>query len=164
MPFFWFPEGRTDLPGYKKEWGEFIQAGGGIQAGSISDMHIKFSPMDDTAIASYVLHLTTRETSKKVHTEDNQESDIWFKTAAGWKITHVHYSAAPKPKKHTSGAELCSRCWCIPIRCRGDHPCDAAAAAVSFPLARRHGTCFVGIGTPDQGHRGLLERPPDGLG
>ena len=96
---FWFPEGRTDVPAYKKEWGAFLKAGGAIMAGTISDLHVKFSPLDDTAIASYVLHLTTRETTKKSHTEDYQESDVWFKTNAGWKITHVHYSAVPKPKK-----------------------------------------------------------------
>jgi ketosteroid isomerase-like protein len=96
---FWFPEGRTDVPSYKKEWSAFLGAGGGIKAGKTSDMHVKFSPLDDTAIASYVLHLTTRETNRKVHTEDYQETDIWFKTDAGWKITHVHYSAAPKPAK-----------------------------------------------------------------
>lgn len=98
---FWFPEGRTDVPSYKKEWGEFLKSGGGIKAGTLSDMHLKFSPLDDTAIASYVLHLTTREANKRVHTEDYQETDIWFKTDSGWKITHVHYSAAPVPKKHT---------------------------------------------------------------
>ncbi len=97
---FWFPEGRTDVPSYKKEWSEFLASGGGIKAGTISDMHVKFSPLDDTAIASYVLHLTTREANKKVHTGDYQESDVWFKTDDGWKITHVHYSAAPQPKKH----------------------------------------------------------------
>jgi hypothetical protein len=42
--------------------------------------------------------LTTREADKKVHTEDYQESDIWFQTDAGWKITHVHYSKSPRPK------------------------------------------------------------------
>jgi ketosteroid isomerase-like protein len=100
---FWFPEGRTDLPSYRKEWGEFLKAGGGIKAGTVSDLHVKFSPLDDTAIASYVLRLTTREANKKVHTEDYQETDVWFKTDNGWKITHVHYSAAPKPKKQKKG-------------------------------------------------------------
>ena len=57
------------------------------------------SPKGDTAIASYVLHLTQREANKKVHTEAWQESDVWFQTGSGWKITHVHYSAAPTPKK-----------------------------------------------------------------
>jgi ketosteroid isomerase-like protein len=94
---FWFPEGRTDTASYKKEWGEFLAGGGAIKAGKISDMHIKFSPKGDVAIASYVLHLTQQETDKKVHTDDFQESDIWFKLADGWKIAHVHYSAAPAP-------------------------------------------------------------------
>jgi ketosteroid isomerase-like protein len=97
---FWFPEGRTDLPSYKKEWSEFLKAGGGIKAAVTSDMHIKFSPLGDTAVASYVLRLTQREADKKVHTENYQESDVWFKTDAGWKIAHVHYSAAPKPVMH----------------------------------------------------------------
>jgi ketosteroid isomerase-like protein len=96
---FWFPEGRTDISSYKKEWADFLNSGAGIKAGTLSDMHIKFSPAGDTAIASYVLRLTTREANKKVHTENYQETDVWFKTAAGWKITHVHYSAAPTPKK-----------------------------------------------------------------
>jgi ketosteroid isomerase-like protein len=95
---FWFPEGRTDLPSYEQEWREFLKSGAGIKAGVTSDMHVKLSPKGDTAIASYVLHLTTREADKKVHTEDYQESDIWFQTDAGWKITHVHYSKSPRPK------------------------------------------------------------------
>ena len=96
---FWFPEGRTDVPAYEKEWNEFLHSGGGIEAGVVSDLHIAFSPQGDTAIASYVLRLTQREADAKVHTDDFQESDVWFKTASGWKIAHVHYSAAPKPVK-----------------------------------------------------------------
>lgn len=97
---FWFPEGRTDVPKYRKEWGEFLQSGGAIQAATLSDVHIHFSPGGDAAVASYVLHLTTRESNKTVHTEDHQETDVWFKTAGGWKITHVHYSDVPPPGKH----------------------------------------------------------------
>jgi len=96
---FWFPEGPTDVPAYKKEWSEFLKSGGGIKAGKIRDLQVKLSPKGDTAIASYVLHLTQREANKKVHTENWQESDVWFHTDGGWKITHVHYSAAPKPAK-----------------------------------------------------------------
>lgn len=95
----WFPEGRTDVTSYKKEWSEFIKSGAGIKAGTLSSLHIKFSPQGDTAIASYVLHLTQQEADKKVHTEDFQETDVWFKTDGGWKIAHVHYSAAPAAKK-----------------------------------------------------------------
>jgi ketosteroid isomerase-like protein len=51
----WFPEGRTDLPGYKKEWTAFVKSGGKMLAGTVSDMHIRFSPQGDSAIASYLL-------------------------------------------------------------------------------------------------------------
>lgn len=91
----WFQEGRTDIPSYKKEWAEFIKSGGRIQAGTTSDMHIRFSPQRDAAIASYLLHLTTQKADKSVANEVFQETDVWFKTAAGWKIAHVHYSDAP---------------------------------------------------------------------
>jgi ketosteroid isomerase-like protein len=94
----WFPEGRTDIPSYKKEWTEFIKSGGQILAGTLSDMHIRFSPQSDTAIASYLLHLKTREANQKVIDEVYQETDVWFKGAGGgWKIAHVHYSPAPAP-------------------------------------------------------------------
>jgi ketosteroid isomerase-like protein len=93
----WFPEGRTDIPAYKKEWTEFINSGARIQDGAISDMHIRFSPQGDAAIASYLLHLKTQQADKKVLDEMYQESDVWFKAAGGWKITHVHYAPAPAP-------------------------------------------------------------------
>lgn len=90
----WFPEGRTDIPSYKKEWTEFIQSGGQILAGTVSDMHIRFSPQGDTAIASYLLRVKTQATGKKVTDEVYQETDVWFKAAGAWKIAHVHYSPA----------------------------------------------------------------------
>jgi ketosteroid isomerase-like protein len=96
----WFPEGRTDLPSYKKEWTEFVKSGGKILAGTVSDMHIRFSPQGDSAIASYLLRVKTQGTDKKVTDEVFQETDVWFKAAGGWKIAHVHYSpaAAATPK------------------------------------------------------------------
>jgi ketosteroid isomerase-like protein len=93
----WFPEGRTDIPSYKKEWAEFIKSGGRILAGTVSDLHVRFSPQGDTAIASYLLHLKTKETSTKVIDEVFQETDVWFKAAEGWKIAHVHYSPSAAP-------------------------------------------------------------------
>jgi ketosteroid isomerase-like protein len=95
----WFPEGRTDVPAYKKEWTEYIKGGAALEQAKLSDLHIRLSPAADTAIASYQLHVRTREADKSVTDEDFQETDVWFKTAAGWKITHVHYSPAPKPAK-----------------------------------------------------------------
>ncbi len=95
----WFPEGRTDIPKYKKEWTAFIKSGGQIQSGTVSDMHVRFSPQGDAAIASYLLRLKTLAADKKVTDETFQETDIWFKVAGGWKITHVHY-AGPLPADH----------------------------------------------------------------
>jgi ketosteroid isomerase-like protein len=91
----WFQEGRTDIPSYEKEWTAFIKSGAQIQAGTTSDMHIRFSPQGDAAIASYLLHLKTKKADQKVTDEVFQETDVWFKMAGGWKITHVHYSDAP---------------------------------------------------------------------
>jgi ketosteroid isomerase-like protein len=96
---FWFPEGRTNLPAYRKEWTETIHGGTSLQEAKLSDFHVRVSPQGDTAIASYQLHVKTRAPDKSVTDEDFQETDVWFKTAAGWKITHVHYSSAPKPGK-----------------------------------------------------------------
>ena len=39
----WLPEGRTDLPQYKKEWTEFIRSGGKIESNQ-SDMHVQVRP------------------------------------------------------------------------------------------------------------------------
>jgi ketosteroid isomerase-like protein len=95
----WFPEGRTDVPAYRKEWTEYIKGGAALDEAKLSDLHIRLSPLGDTAIASYLLHVRTRAADKSVTDEDFQETDVWFKTAAGWKITHVHYSPAPKAGK-----------------------------------------------------------------
>ncbi|MEP6548429.1 MAG: nuclear transport factor 2 family protein [Gammaproteobacteria bacterium] len=94
----WFPEGRTDTPSYKKEWTAYLKTGAQIQAATISDLQIRFSPQGDTAIASYLLHLKTQEADKKVKNEIYQETDVWFKAAGAWKITHVHYAPAQAPK------------------------------------------------------------------
>src|ERR1700677_1916086 len=40
----WFPEGRTDIPSYKKMWTEYIASGGGIRAATLSDLYVRLSP------------------------------------------------------------------------------------------------------------------------
>jgi ketosteroid isomerase-like protein len=94
----WLPEGRTDLPQYKKEWTAFIQGGGRVEANEISDMHIQIGPGGDTAVASYLAHVKTRSQKGKVSDETFHETDVWFKRAGMWKIVHLHYSPAPKGK------------------------------------------------------------------
>jgi ketosteroid isomerase-like protein len=90
----WFPDGRTDIPSYKKMWTEFVKSGGGIRAATLSDLHVRLSPRGDTAIASYLLHLKSQDPGKPVVDETYQETDVWFKLDGGWKVTHVHYSKA----------------------------------------------------------------------
>lgn len=94
----WLPEGRTDLPQYKKEWTEFIQGGGRIESNEISDMHVQIGPGGDTAVASYLAHVKTRSQKGKVSDETFHETDVWFKRNGTWKIVHLHYSPAPKKK------------------------------------------------------------------
>ena len=94
----WLPEGRTDLPQYKKEWTEFINSGGKIESDQISDMHVQVNPAGDTVVASYLLHVRTRSPKGEVSDEDFQESDVWFKRDGVWKVVHLHYSPAPKKK------------------------------------------------------------------
>lgn len=94
----WLPEGRTDLPQYKKQWTEFVRSGGKVESDKISDMHIQVSPAGDTVVASYLLNVSTRSPKGKVSDENFHESDAWFKRDGAWKVVHLHYSAERKKK------------------------------------------------------------------
>ena len=94
----WLPEGRTDLPTYQKDWTNFIQSGGRVESAAFSDLHIQIGPSGDTAVASYILHVRTRNAKGQVSDEDNQESDVFFKRTGAWKIVFLHYSPAPEKK------------------------------------------------------------------
>jgi ketosteroid isomerase-like protein len=94
----WLPEGRTDLPTYQKDWTRFVQSGGRVESATFSDLHIQIGPSGDTAVASYILHVRTRNAKGKVSEEDNQESDVFFKRGGVWKIVFLHYSPAAKKK------------------------------------------------------------------
>jgi ketosteroid isomerase-like protein len=96
----YLPEGRTDLPAYKKEWTEYIGEGNRVEKVVLSDMHVQIGPSGDTAVASYIIHVRTKLKDGKVTDEDNQESDVLFKRSGQWKVVFLHYSAAPKPESH----------------------------------------------------------------
>jgi ketosteroid isomerase-like protein len=91
----WFPEGRTDVPSYRKMWTGYIKGGAQLQAATLSDYHVKFSPQGDAAVVSYLLRVKTLEADKKLTDESFQETDVWFKGPGSWKIVQVHYSPAP---------------------------------------------------------------------
>jgi ketosteroid isomerase-like protein len=96
----YLPEGRTDLPAYKKEWTEYIGAGNRIEKVQLSDMHVQIGPSGDTAVASYILSVRTKLKDGKITEEDNQESDVLFKRNGQWRVVFLHYSAAPKKDTH----------------------------------------------------------------
>jgi len=94
----WLPEGRTDLATYQKEWTGFIHGAGRVESANYSDLHIQVGPSGDTAVASYILRVRTRNAKGEVSEEDNQESDVFFNRGGAWKIVFLHYSPAPKKK------------------------------------------------------------------
>src|SRR5579863_10166740 len=90
------PEGRSDLATYRKEWGEYIGEGNRVQKVEICDLHIQVGASKENAVASYLLHVSTKLKDGKITDEDNQESDVLFKRNGEWKVVFLHYSAAPK--------------------------------------------------------------------
>jgi len=93
----WLPEGRTDLDRYKREWMAYLSAGNSVQAAEVRELLIRVAPGEDAAVASYILHVTTKAADGKVTEEENQETDVWFKRDGAWKVVALHY--APMAKK-----------------------------------------------------------------
>ena len=90
----WLPEGRVDLPTYKKQWEAFVKGGGRVEQADVADLVVQLSPSGDSAVASYRLTVTTRQADGKASTDVMQETDVLFKRLGGWKIVHLHYSPA----------------------------------------------------------------------
>ena len=94
-----FPDGRTTLAAYRDEWSKFIKAGNRLTSVKTSDMVIRASPAGDEVTASYRIAIRTRLVDGKFTDELFDESDVWLKRAGKWQVAHIHYSAAPPPKK-----------------------------------------------------------------
>ena len=90
---FW-PEGRVDLPTYKKQWEKFVKDGGRVEQADVKDLVIQLGPSNDTAVASYELTVTTRQPDGKAETQVMQETDVLAKRLGAWKVIHLHYSPA----------------------------------------------------------------------
>jgi ketosteroid isomerase-like protein len=95
----WLPEGRTDLPGYKKDWTSYIAAGNRVEAADVLELEVKVSPNRDAVVAAYILRVRTKLANGQVTDEEFQETDVWFKRDGAWKIAALHYSPAPKKKQ-----------------------------------------------------------------
>lgn len=90
----WFNSGRSTLSSYRDFWSNLIGSGGGIRKNTISDLRIQMSPSGDAAIATYEVEVQTQYPGNELISQKAHESDVWFKTANGWRISHVHYTTA----------------------------------------------------------------------
>jgi ketosteroid isomerase-like protein len=90
----WFPPGRVDLPSYRASWSKYIGAGNTVQAAEVRDLRVQVGPSADSAVATYLLRVTTRSAKGEVSIEDNQETDVLFKRGGVWSIVHVNYAPA----------------------------------------------------------------------
>jgi ketosteroid isomerase-like protein len=92
-----FESGRVSLADYKKDWHALIQGGGGVEKNALSDMRVQVSPSGDTAVATYVVDVVTRQVGGKKTKERAFETDVWYKRDGKWKIVHLHYNSKEVP-------------------------------------------------------------------
>jgi ketosteroid isomerase-like protein len=91
----WLPSGRTNKEQYQKSWTRFIENGGKVLSADFTDMVIQVAPSQDSAVASYLLHVVTHST-RCDSDEYFQESDVLFKRNGEWKVVHLNYAPARK--------------------------------------------------------------------
>jgi ketosteroid isomerase-like protein len=94
-----FPEGHTDLPGYKASWTDFIKGGGAILAFTYSDLKVQVAPGENAAVASYRAKVRTRYPDKGAVDEVYDETDVFFRRDGKWRIVEIHYSPVAAPAK-----------------------------------------------------------------
>jgi ketosteroid isomerase-like protein len=90
----WFNSGRSTLASYRDSWYKLIDSGGGVRKNTISDIRIQMSPSGDAAIATYQVEVETEYPGNRLSSQQAHETDVWFKTAGGWRISHVHYTSS----------------------------------------------------------------------
>lgn len=94
----WYPSGRVDLKSYKESWTKSVKEGNVLEKAEVMDLQVQVSPTADAAVATYVLHVTSKNPKGEVTTSDNQETDVLFKRDGKWTIVHVNY-APVRPRR-----------------------------------------------------------------
>ncbi len=89
----WFNSGRSALTAYRNSWHKLIDSGGGVRKNTLSDIQIQMGPGGETAIATYLVEVETEYPGNKLSSQKAHETDVWFRTADGWRISHVHYTS-----------------------------------------------------------------------
>jgi ketosteroid isomerase-like protein len=92
----WLGEDRGTLASYQAQWTKLLKDGGKVLENSMTDLVVRVGPSADTAVASYVVHVVTRQPDGSVTRENARETDVWFKHDGAWRVGHLHY--APKPE------------------------------------------------------------------
>ncbi len=93
----WLGDDPATLASYKEQWTKLLKDGGKVLENALSDLVVRVAPSGDSAVASYTVHVATRQPDGSVTRERARESDVWFKQNGGWKVVHLHY--APKPEE-----------------------------------------------------------------
>ena len=83
----WLPEGRTDLPQYKKEWTAFIQSGGRIESAHPSDMIIQIGPNGDCVGATCCMSKRARQRATSATTTSTNPTCGSSETVLGRSCT-----------------------------------------------------------------------------
>ena len=83
---------RVDMAAYEKDWYALMEAGGGVEVNTISDLVIQIMPGDAVAITTYFVNNTTRSAEGEIETINAFETDVWRKTDGEWKIVSLHYT------------------------------------------------------------------------
>ena len=86
---------RVDLADYKSQWYQLIAEGGGVLSNSLSDIQVVVDPSGDTAIATYLLEISTRQPDGSINKETASETDVWSNNDGSWQVIHINYSAKP---------------------------------------------------------------------
>lgn len=91
---WWYGE-RVDLEAYYDEWVAMIEAGGGVEINTMSDIKIQIMPSKDIAIVSAFIENATRTPDGEVEAAKAFETDVWRKTEGEWKIVNLHFTVIP---------------------------------------------------------------------
>jgi ketosteroid isomerase-like protein len=92
----WLGDEPSTLAAYKEQWTKLLKDGGKVLENTLNDIAVRVGPSGDSAVASYTVHVVTRQPDGSVTKERARETDVWFKQGGAWKVVHLHY--APKPE------------------------------------------------------------------
>jgi ketosteroid isomerase-like protein len=89
------PEGRLDLPDFKRTWTAQIESGTRVTISRCDEMVVHLGPSGDAATVHYRIVTRTEFPDGRKVDEVSQESDGLVRRDGRWKVVHVHWSHAP---------------------------------------------------------------------